>query len=139
MSLTVHQDVRAAIRQILTGLSGIPSEFAWEGEKFTPTTGTAFLQEQLRPISSKGRGIGNGGLIEHIMTSNLVLFYPTGKGTLAIENAAAALMSSFARSTNLTYGTTSCRVMDAERAPLVQEPDWISCPVIVTINAFTAD
>ena len=139
MTLTVHADIRAAVRTSLIALSGIPTAFAWEGEDYQPTVGTPFLQENIRPIYSQVRALGRGGTIEHRVAASLNLFYPARKGTLAIEAAAAALMAGFQPGNSLVYGDTRATILQAERAALLQEPDWLTCPVTVTISAHTSN
>lgn len=136
---TIHANLRAAFRQKLGTVSGLPAQIAWEGRPFTPTIGQAFMRESFRPIYSQPRAIGVGGTIQHRMTGNLTLFYPAGKGTVEIEQAAGAILAAFAPGTSLTYGGASCVVLQAERAPLLQEADYIGCPVTITLQAYTAN
>ena len=85
------------------------------------------------------RAVGRGGTIQHRMTGNLSVFWPAGRGVLDVERSAGLLLAAFAPGTTLAYDTSTGVVLQAERAPLVQEPDWVSCPVTITINAYTAN
>lgn len=136
---TIHSDMRAAFREQLLAIPGIPTEVAWEGRPYDPKVGTPFIRESFRALASSVRALGRGGTIAHRMTGNLSIFFPAGRGTLGVETAAGLLLKGFAPGTALVYGGASGVVMQAERAPLVQETDWISCPVTITIVAYTAN
>lgn len=136
---TLHADLRAAFRQRLASVAGLPSQIAWEGRTFSPVIGQPFMRESFRPIYSQPRAVGVGGTIQHRITGNLTLFYPAGKGTVEIEQAAGLILAAFAPGTSLVYGGATCVVMQAERAPLLQETDYVGCPVTITLQAYTAN
>lgn len=119
-------------------VAGLPSGRAWEGREFNQQIGQPWLRESFRPLVSAPRALGAGGTIEHRMTGNLSFFYPAKRGTLAVERMAGAVMDLLAPGTSLAYGQNAGVVQQCERAPLVQEPDWISAPVIVSITAYTS-
>lgn len=137
MTLTVHTDLRAAFRAALLEINGLPEQH-WEGRKYQPTKGRAYVSEQFRPISSVPRATGIGGTIAHTSTANFTLHYPADDGTLSIDVMAARIMDKFSPGSTLNYEATNAIVMQAERAPLVQEPDWINCAVIITVVAYTS-
>lgn len=136
---TIHSDMRAAFRAKLQSIAGLPSAVAWEGRPFDGRLTAPYIRESFRPLASTVRALGQGGTIQHRMTGNLSVFYPAGKGTLEVETAAGLLLEGFAPGTALVYGVAKGVVMQAERAPLVQETDWLSCPVTITIIAYTAN
>lgn len=136
---TIHSDMRAAFREQLLSIPGIPTAVAWEGRPFDPKTSEPFIRESFRALASQVRALGTGGTIAHRMTGNLSVFFPAGRGTVGVEAAAGLLLQGFAPGTALVYGDAKGIVMQAERAPLMQEPDWISCPVTITIVAYTAN
>lgn len=136
---TIHSDMRAAFRARLQQVAGLPTAFAWEGRTFTPQIGTPFIRESFRPITSTVRALGRGGTIAHRMTGNLSIFYPAGKGTVDVERAAGLILDAFSPATSLVYGTSSGTILQAERAALLQEPDWVSCPVVITVLAYSAN
>ncbi|CAB4122354.1 Protein of unknown function DUF4128 [uncultured Caudovirales phage] len=134
---TVHSDLRSAFRARLQAINGLPSGRAWEGRSYAPQIGTPFIRESFRPISSTVRAVGIGGLIAHKMTGNLNLFFPAGKGTADVEQAAGLILAAFAPGTSLVYGPSSGVILQAERSPILQEPDWISVPLTITVYAYT--
>lgn len=137
MTLTVHADLRAAFREALLTIKGLPEQH-WEARRFQPTKGRAYVSEQFRPISSIVRATGIGGTIAHTCTGNFTLHYPADDGTVGVDVMAAKIMDKFSPGSSLAYGSTTGTVMQVERAPLVQEPDWINCAVIVTVVAYSS-
>lgn len=137
MTLTVHTDLRAAFRAALLEIKDLPEQH-WEGRRYQPTKGRAYVSEQFRPISSVPRATGIGGTIAHTCTGNFTLHFPADDGTLGIDEMAAKIMDKFSPGSSLTFADTTAVVMQAERAPLVQEPDWINCAVIITVVAYTS-
>lgn len=136
MTLTVHADLRAAFREALLEIKGLPEQH-WEARRYQPTKGRAYVSEQFRPISSVARATGIGGTIAHTCTGNFTLHYPADDGTLSIDVMAAKIMDKFSPGSSLAHGASTAVVTQAERAPLVQEPDWINCAVIITVVAYT--
>ena len=133
-----HSEVRAAIRQRLQTMQGLIA-VAWEGRAFQPVKGTPFLTEQMRPISSVVRATGVGGVIAHTVTANFTLHYPAGKGTNEIDALAGALLELFRPGSSVSYNTASAVVQQAERMAMIQEPDWINCPVVITFVGHTSN
>ncbi|HEY6965902.1 MAG TPA: phage tail terminator-like protein [Burkholderiales bacterium] len=123
----------------ITVTAGLWQGRAWEGMPYAPTRGAPYVSETLRAISSQVRALGVGGTIAHTLLGTLVLFYPAGRGTLAVERMAGAIMKHLKPGTSLSYGTSAGVVTEASRAPLLQEPDWISCPVLITMAAHTTN
>lgn len=133
----IHGDMRAAFREKLLTLSGLP-EIAWEGREFADQLGVPFIREQFRPVYSRIAAVGYGSTLEHRMTGNLTLFYPAKRGTVAIDAMAGALFTLFLPGQSLVYGSCAGVISNTERSALTQEPNWLSCTVTVTITAFTA-
>lgn len=139
MSATnVHPEIRAAVRTRLQALAGLPA-VSWEGREYRPIKGTPFIAESMTPVSSVVRALGLGGTIAHTITANFTLHFPAGKGTANVEALAGALLEHYRPGTTLAYGTSAGMVQQAERMPLIQEPDWLTCAVIVTIVAHTSN
>lgn len=135
---TFFKDLRSALRERLTALPGLPA-VAWEGKFYVPVKGTPYLSESVRPISSTVTGTGRSGVRSHRVTFNLMLHYPAGAGTVAIETMAGLLMQHFKPGTAVSYQTASAVIQQAEVRALLQEPDWINCPVIITMTGHTMD
>lgn len=136
---TIHTDLRAACRALLLSVAGIPSDIAWEGENKSAGFAGPFIREAFRPIFSDKRAIGPSGTVLHRCTFNLNLFFPAGKGTIEIETAAGLILEAFRPGTSLVYGGSSGMIQKAERMGLGQSPDFLDCPIIVTLTAHTAN
>lgn len=137
----LHADLRAGLRKALQGTPGLPASVSWQGLKFTPVVGEPFLREVVRPISSRPRAIGRGGTIEHKVLAVYTLVYPAGAAdvVLSIERAAGSLLASFPPGFSVYYGDNSAFVLIAESKPLMQDNDWLQCPVEITLMAHTAN
>lgn len=134
---TLHPDVRAAFRARLQALPGLVTDRAWEGRPFTPTKGTPWLRETMRPISSQVRGVGRGGIVEHRLVGAVTLFWPAGEPLVDMEAQAGAILESFEPGVRLSHGSNVATIVQGERSPIVQEPDWQSCTVTITLRAHT--
>lgn len=134
---TIHPDLRAACRARLLTVSGLP-DMSWEGIGIGYGFDGPYINESFRPIYSQKRAVGPTGTVLHRCTFNLTLFYPAGKGTVDIEAMAGAILAAFAPGTSLVYGTAKGLVEQAERRGLGQSPDYLDCPVIITLSAYTA-
>lgn len=135
---TFHSNLRAAFRQKLLTQSGLPAQ-AWEGRPYQPVKGTPYVSESIRAISSVVRALGLGGNIAHTVTGNFTFHYPAGKGTNDIDGMAGNVMALFRPGTVLAYGDDGAVVQQAERGPVLQEPDWINVTVIITVVGHTAN
>jgi hypothetical protein len=135
---TFHPNLRAAIRQKLLTLTGLPAQ-AWEGRPYQPIKGTPYVSENVRAIASQVRALGLGGTIAHTITANFTFHYPAGKGTTDIEGMAGGVMALFRPGTTLSYDGDSAVVQQAERTAVSQEPDWINVTVIITAVGHTVN
>lgn len=133
-----HSHIRAGVRQKLLTLTALPP-IAWEGKPYQPVKGAAWMSEQMRPITSVVRATGVGGTIAHTITANFTLHFPPGKGTVDIDALAGSLMELFRPGTSVSYEGSSAVVQQTERMALMQEPDWVNCPVIVTLIGHTSN
>lgn len=137
MSITIHENMRAAFRSALLEIDKLPVQH-WEGKQFFPIKGTPYVSETFRPISSIPRATGIGGTIAHTMTGNFILHYPANEGTVDLERMAAKIMDKFFPGSTLSYGGEAGVVTQSERGPLLQEPDWVNCTLVVTLVAYTS-
>lgn len=137
--ISAHADLRAALRAVLIGTAGLPAAWAWEGEAFEVVTGTPFVREAMRPVTSQVRAIGGAALVEHKLVGAITPYFPAGRGTKDVEAAAGIILQALRPGVNLAYGPITGLVTAAERRALVQEPNWLSCPVLVTVTAYTSN
>lgn len=118
----------------------LPSERAYEGVTYHPTTGRPFVAESFRPGPAQRRSIANasgGATIEHRIEATFALFYPTEQGTLAIERMAGALMTHFRPPLALSRDGISALVDNVSSTPVINDGGWLQIPVTASILAFT--
>lgn len=128
---------RAALRQRLLTVPGLPAGRQWENEGYDPVPGTPWLREQLMPAGSVpasfgGKGIGDG-LIRDDGLWQITLFYPAGQGTKEAELMAKAVCSAFRPGLSgvISYDGQNVICSRAEKAKAIQEPDWYGIPVTI--------
>lgn len=139
---TLTADMRAACRVALAAVAGLPAypaQWSLEGEKFDPTPGTAWLRESLTPVSQLTRTVGPERLLTHTALYRVALFQPRGGDTpvtARLDEQADAVLAQFepGRTFDAPSGRT-VTVRSARRAGLVEEPDWMQAPVLVTVTA----
>jgi len=102
-------DIRAALEQAVTNVSGFPSDRAWENVRFEPTTGTPWAR----------------------MVLNVALFYPEATGPAAADAMADAVRDAFTVSTVANEGSVSVRFDYSERGQGVPDSPWYQVPVRV--------
>ena len=131
-------NVRAALRQRLLQVAGLPDDHAWENEGYDPTPGTPWLKEKLMPASTAVASFGSNGASDGLLRDDgvwqITVFYPAGKGTKAAEQMASAICQAFRPGLSgfLTYGGTTVVSRKAQAGPAMPEPDWYGIPISVT-------
>jgi hypothetical protein len=136
--LSFFSDLRAAVRQTLLTMPGLP-EVHWEGTEYFGTVGVPFITEAMRPVSSVVTAPGLGGVIAHTVLATFTLHYPTKVGTNDIEGAAGTLMQLFRPGNSVSYATATAVIEQTEQAGATQEPDWINLTVVVTLVGHTTN
>ncbi len=125
---------RAVMKAAVDASASPRPVFAWEGEKFTPQIGQAFIRESFRTDGTRLKSIGGPSkTIEHRATVALVLVYPAGKGTKPADLMAGALLAAFSPGSSLERNGCSAWVMAVDPRPALQEPDWFSIPVNIAL------
>lgn len=124
------QNVRSALETRLATVAGLPA-IAYEGVRYTPVPGTPFVEPTIVPISERPVTMGDGHLVLHEGIFMVVLVYPNGKGSGAIEAMANAVKSKFKASDTENVNSVIVRFRYAERLPSVHQSDWIRVPVAI--------
>lgn len=136
--MSLHGDVRSALRQQLKTLSGLPS-VEWEDRPFEPVVGTSYFREKLIPGNSGLKSIGPNGRIQHDGVWLLDVFVPSGKGSKEADDYAEAIMLAFAPGRELVYNGQLVRIRQAYRSSGRPEADWYQVPVTVVWWADTVN
>lgn len=120
---------------------GLPQGRAWTGETFHPIDGRPYVAEAVLAGSSRkkshGGPNGQGAVIEHTPRAVATLFYPNGKGTLALEAMAGAVMAHFLPGSSLSYGADAARITDVSLSIPYLDGSRLAQAVSVELLAFT--
>jgi hypothetical protein len=136
---TVEADIRSAFRAALLAVPGLPEGRKWEGKPYQPILGTPFIAETVRPVYSMVRALGRGGNIEHRFLCIVNLNFPDGRGTAAIDTLAGAIREKLSPATSFAYNGTAAYILRAETGPLIEAPDWLTKPVMITVSTYTTN
>jgi hypothetical protein len=90
-----ENDVRAALRQVLIAISGLPTEQAWENLPYTPKANTPYVRETLIITSEAPASLGPPTLIEMAGEVQFDLMYPLGSKTFDAGTAADKIKKAF--------------------------------------------
>jgi len=105
---------------------------AWQGVKFTPTTGVAYIRTALLPARTIQASLGSGGDNRHSGFYQVSLFYPENTASTTIRRVADEVITRFRLGTRLTREGVTARVSSPPwGAPVVIEPGWIQLPVSI--------
>jgi hypothetical protein len=123
--------IRSAFVTKLQTFSPLPS-VAWENMPFTPVIGTPYIRPFLLTGEPFQAEIGTAGANRHTGLYQISLYYPAGKGVLALGTLRDALIDHFKRGTTLTYSSLTIIIQKAYSGPIMQqETDWIHQPITI--------
>lgn len=121
-------------------VAGLPQGRAWELEPYSPVTKQPFVEELLTILNAPVVGIsGSTKRVRHDALYILTLVYPIGKGPLAIERMAGALVKHFKPGTALSYGAIQLGIDKAESTRIVRDDTWGRLPVQIRLHCDTDD
>lgn len=135
--MSVYSDVRAASRAKLLASGAIPaSQIAWEGVFFSPTSGTPYVSEVIKPGATK---ITVAGGVEVTVDFNLnyTVHCPAGSGTKLLESISDAIHQTFRPGQWISYGLHRASTQRCTRTEIRPEADWISCTITALVLAHT--
>lgn len=115
----------------------LPESRHWEGFAFQPVLGVPFVDENFLIVSSNVASLGGGGMQRHVMSAVAKLNYPQKIGTRAIELMAGRLCKVFEPGVSLSRDGDVGSVIRTGRSRLRHDPDWVSCDIVVDIEAFS--
>lgn len=138
MTNTLDQNIRYALESRLATVSGLPA-IAYEGVRYTPAPGTAFIEPTIVPTAERPATMGDDHLVLHEGLFMVLLVYPNGKGAGAIEAMANAVKAKFKASDVSTVNGVTVRFRYAERRPSIHEPDWVRVPISIGFYLYDTD
>ena len=139
MSTSVFSGVRSTLRQVLQNIPELSSgwEFAWEGRKYKPTIGQAYVREELIPIDSPVESLGTNGLVREDFIYQLSVFSPTNDGLFAQEDLVDAIRAVFRSGSQIRHSDDQEKngiVVQSSRSQAIIDSDFRMIPI--TINAY---
>lgn len=129
--------IRSAFVARLTAFPGLPS-VAWENMRFTPVLGSPYVRPTLMPGEPTQAEIGENGCNRHVGVYQISLFFPAGKGLAAVEALRDGLVDHFKRGSVLT-GSIGVEITKAYGGPMLEEPNWIHCPVTIQYRVLASN
>ena len=128
--------LRAALRQLLITVSGLPSSRAWESVSFEPTVGTPYVREALlSPLASQDpRSLPQpGGVVEERSVYQISVYHPQNRGTEDSDNVVQAVLGVFRPGAQVMTTPHNTKVLFATVSPPLDDSDWRMVPVSVTL------
>lgn len=123
-------DIRRALEQQLSAISGLPS-IAYENTAFVPTTGTAWIRATFQPQATRQSVLGTGGAERYEGLFLIDVFYPQGSGPLDADTMADTIKAQFDPGDIYTENGKRIRIEYSERGQGQNDSPWYFVPVTV--------
>lgn len=144
LSITVKDargvETGAAGRRIFVG---VPSDFAWENIKFTPTQGRPYIEEDYIPGPMSLNSLGALGNITAEPMYHLNVYVPQNSGIEADGGYADAILTLFAPSTTMTLANGDVLFVRADVAPYQGQRQQVSgnsvIPITIPLRLYTSN
>ncbi len=130
--MSLFSDIRAALEEQVSNISGAPSSLSWENVDFDATAGQSHLRLELVPISSEPAVRGYSPQELHRGRFSIGVFTPENEGPNAADVLADAVRDAFAPTTDLTKNSTTVRIRTASRGQGVLISPFYFVPVEVS-------
>lgn len=126
---SVYDDIREALEVKLSNTSNLPSQIAWENVKFSPTTGTAYLETRLVPTTRRPSVRGLNPQMRYDGFLRILVYVPENEGPATADGYANTLIEAFEATTDLSANGTFVSIDYAERAQGITQSPWYYIPV----------
>lgn len=133
--LTLHRDVRRALRDRLKTAPGYPGQTMvdWEGGDFkAETVTTVWWRERFVPLPGQTRSLGPNARVTHRGTYLVDVFVPAGNGLKAADLAAGNIIGTFQPNLELVHNGRVVTVVEAGRSRASVTVQWVQIPLIVS-------
>lgn len=133
--ITLHRDVRRALRDRLKTVTGYPGQgrVDWEGSAPVDPLGTAeWWRERLIPASSSGPTLGQYGRIRHTGTYLVDVFLPAGTGAKQSDLSSGNIMNAFPTSLQLQHNGRTVTIERTYRSNARITGLWLQVPVTMS-------
>lgn len=126
---SVYDDIRQALEVKLNSTSGLPSQIAWENVKFSPTTGTAYMEVRLVPVTRRPATRGSNPQQRYDGFFRILVYVPENEGPSAADDYVNTLIEAFDATTDLSANGINVSIDYAERAQGIPQSPWYYVPV----------
>lgn len=127
---SVESNVRAAIRQRLKTLTGLPP-VAWEGYPYEPTVGVTHLRERLVFQDTTLTSLGAFGRLKHEGVWMLDVYTPGGKGVAEADDWVDEIKTLFAAGVSFSKDGTTVRITRAFAGAAQYPVNWTMRPCMI--------
>ena len=130
-----YDKILAALEKRVLDLQNVPS-IAWENVKYTPTTGTPYIQTRFMPIDRRSPFIGLDTDGKHFSQRyvgifQLNLYYPESRGQKPTNTIVNEICDKFDAGTDLSHDGVYVTISQTERMRGINESPWFITPVNV--------
>ena len=99
---SIYDSIRAALEVKLSNVTGIPP-IAYENVSFSPTTGQAFVQPRLIPVSRRPAVRGPNPQQRYDGVFRVFCYVPEGQGPAAADDLANKVIDAFDATTDISF------------------------------------
>ena len=120
-----YDKILAALEKRVLDLQGVPA-IAWENVKFTPTTGTPYIQTRFMPIDRRSPFVGldaDGKPFNqrYVGIFQLNLYYPESRGQKPTNTIVNEICDKFDAGTDLSHDGVYVTISQTERMRGINE------------------
>lgn len=130
----IHMALRAR------ALPALPTARSWENEKFTPTVGVSYAEEEYVPATSTLLGMTSGGDVEYRGTYFLRWYALPNTGSTAFSDALDAVLALFLPGSWITAGSHAVRIRGDQapkRTAIRNSGGWAISTIEIPFRVFT--
>lgn len=134
--MNVENPIQSDLRRILLGIPGIP-DVKWEGKRYEPSSGVAYLMERMDPVASRTETLGARGKTQDNYLYRLTLYWPMEKSLFEGRSITAAIRAAFYAGREVagvipeTGAQMSGTVRSCETRPPVEGSVFTLLPIVV--------
>ena len=140
MSFTNRGDaLLSVLRTRLLTVTTLPTARAWANQRFEPTPGQAFVEDELLTLDTARREVGVSAYGRSTALYRVIIHTPAGTGAMSALAIGVAVTDAFARvgTSYLTRDGFTITVVSTRSGPVVpatQSSQWYSLPVYVSLQ-----
>lgn len=94
-STSIWRPIRSDLRRILLATPGCPGDVKWEGKRFKPTKGVAYISERIEMAGTFTETLGFVGQVQENAIYQIEIFWPADGSVSDADDLADAMRQSF--------------------------------------------